>query len=343
MTTNSNCVSTVGYATGSSYAANCACTITLVPTTSFPVQFSYPFGINDNRGYVDDYLIIGPAGSPQEVLLNISADQYAYVNISGIGRNILQKFPAGMPFLLNQSFTFNSGGSGGSTGFELCAVTQPPNYPTSVDWSSKGVTTGVNDQGNCGCCYAFSVAETIESFHFIKKGGSLQPLSKQQIISCDTQSNGCNGGNLRYVYGYVNSTGGLQNETSYPYKQAVNVTVDTCSSQSSQAVVKIAGYSSIFKSEYSLKHAVAFLGPVSVAINADNLQNYISGVMKSTCGGSSNHAVQIIGYNTTDPSNPYWVIRNQWSSSWGENGYARLLMGQNQCNIIEDTTFPLFS
>ncbi|KAI8440827.1 hypothetical protein MSG28_009139 [Choristoneura fumiferana] len=43
-----------------------------------------------------------------------------------------------------------------------------------------------------------------------------------------------------------------------------------------------------------------------------------------------NHAVQIVGYDTT-ANPPYYILRNSWGADWGENGYAKLAIGGNQC------------
>jgi Papain family cysteine protease len=34
----------------------------------------------------------------------------------------------------------------------------------------------------------------------------------------------------------------------------------------------------------------------------------------------------------------YWIVRNQWSSNWGMNGYAYISMGENTCGILNDMT-----
>ena len=35
------------------------------------------------------------------------------------------------------------------------------------------------------------------------------------------------------------------------------------------------------------------------------------------------HCVMATGYNTAGPT-PYWIVRNSWSSTWGEEGYIRI-------------------
>jgi C1A family cysteine protease len=49
---------------------------------------------------------------------------------------------------------------------------------------------------------------------------------------------------------------------------------------------------------------------------------------QSTNFSQLNHAVQLIGYD----SKGNWLIKNQWSTSWGMDGYAYLDV-QNSCGV----------
>ena len=74
---------------------------------------------------------------------------------------------------------------------------QAASIPPVVDWAAAGAMTEVKDQGRCGCCWAVSTTTAVESAAFLTNhSGFLQSLSFQQLISCDTNDNGCNGGNL---------------------------------------------------------------------------------------------------------------------------------------------------
>jgi C1A family cysteine protease len=68
--------------------------------------------------------------------------------------------------------------------------------PSSLDWRNKaGVVTPVKDQGLCGSCWAFSAVEGVESA-WVLAGNPTQILSPQQVVSCDQNDGGCNGGDL---------------------------------------------------------------------------------------------------------------------------------------------------
>ena len=74
--------------------------------------------------------------------------------------------------------------------------------PLSIDWHARGYTTRIKNQGACGCCWAVSTVAAIESAMLItnmttrNESGSANSLSFQQMISCDEENKGCDGGNI---------------------------------------------------------------------------------------------------------------------------------------------------
>ena len=76
------------------------------------------------------------------------------------------------------------------------------------------------------------------------------------------------------------------------------------------------------------------MGPVAISVDASKWSDYTGGVMTSDSCSSSprsmDHAVQLVGYNA-DADVPYWIVRNSWASSWGEDGFIYLKMGDNTC------------
>merc|ERR1712013_537337 len=84
--------------------------------------------------------------------------------------------------------------------------------------------------------------------------------------------------------------------------------------------------------------------PVSVCVNAGAWNDYTGGVMTSAqCGSMAadeqDHCVMATGFNTT-ASTPYWIVRNSWSSTWGEKGYIYLEYDKNTCGLADDATIP---
>jgi len=96
--------------------------------------------------------------------------------------------------------------------------------------------------------------------------------------------------------------------------------------------------------EETLVKALAAKGPISIQVfSPDAWFSYKGGIYSlSNCSSKKdylNHAVQLVGYNKSGTT-PYWIIRNSWNSSWGEDGYIYLEMGKNLCGVADDTTIP---
>jgi len=76
---------------------------------------------------------------------------------------------------------------------EKIVILDEISIPHEIDWREKGAVTGVKDQGHCGSCWAFSGIGATEGHYFISNN-ELLSLSEQQLVDCDTDSSGCDGG-----------------------------------------------------------------------------------------------------------------------------------------------------
>ena len=70
----------------------------------------------------------------------------------------------------------------------------------------------------------------------------------------------------------------------------------------------------------------------------------LQGVFTGQCGADVNHAIAIVGYDTTPEGMNYWIIKNSWGPHWGENGYMRLQRGfpdkMGLCGIAVEPSYP---
>lgn len=58
-----------------------------------------------------------------------------------------------------------------------------------------------------------------------------------------------------------------------------------------------------------------------------------SGVYQHVTGQAlGGHAIRILGWGVENDI-PYWLIANSWNSDWGDNGYFKILRGQDHCGI----------
>jgi C1A family cysteine protease len=219
--------------------------------------------------------------------------------------------------------------------------------PTSLDWRVKGAVTSVKDQGQCGSCWSFSSTGAVEGAWAISKG-TLVDLSEQELVDCATGlsygSHGCNGGQMEGAFKFVIENGQCSN-SEYPYTSGTTKTGGTCKKCSAVAQINTC-YDVKPNDQISLKGAVA-QQPVAVAISADTklFQSYSSGVItSSSCYTSLDHGVLVVGYGTENGQD-YWLVKNSWSSSWGENGYVKIARSSSNndpgiCGIAMDPSFP---
>ena len=216
--------------------------------------------------------------------------------------------------------------------------------PTTQDWRTQGVVTEVKDQGNCGSCWTFSTTGCLESHWALKTKQTPPILSEQQLVDCagDFNNFGCNGGLPAQAFEYIRYAGGLDSESSYPYEGqdgSCRFSASGVSASVPGGSVNITAYD-----EQGILEAVGLAGPVSIAFEVtDDFQAYAGGVfVDTTCNQDPehvNHAVLIVGYGNENGQD-YWIVKNSWGPSWGEEGYFRIIRGQNACGLATCASYP---
>jgi len=207
-------------------------------------------------------------------------------------------------------------------------VEQNPTSP--LDWVAKGKTTAVKDQGQCGSCWAFSTVETVESANLMCNN-NIPAGSPQEIVDCDTNDAGCNGGDPGEALQWVINQGGLDTESCYPYTAQDG----TCNSASCTPTLKITSVVPVSGSESDIYGALGSMGPLSICADAEPWQNYQGGILTAAqCGTSVDHAIQLTGYSPSQGG--YWIVRNSWGADWGESGFIWLQYGQDTCAITSE-------
>ncbi|KAL7719995.1 Cysteine proteinase 3 [Entamoeba marina] len=215
--------------------------------------------------------------------------------------------------------------------------------PSSIDWRESGIVTPIRDQESCGSCYVFGAFASLES-RLLLQGSERYTvddldLSEQQVVDCSLLSSGCNGGTMNAVFEYVIKKG-VMDEISYPY-----VAVQShCSYNKNAQRVTMDHFETTELSETALVEAIAE-GPVSVCIDSSqsSFQFYKSGVYdEPKCSNKKlNHCVGAVGYGTTSDGDDYYIVKNSWGSSWGDEGYILMSRNKNnQCGIATSALIP---
>jgi len=211
--------------------------------------------------------------------------------------------------------------------------------PASVNWTARGYVTSVKDQGHCGSCWTFSTTGVLEGAYY-KATGKLIEFSQQELVECHTPFRGCNGGQPASAIDFIKLKGGIASGATYPYTSQNEVYSPTCR-LSKAKVIAMKPTRTWLRTDAALLQAVATVGPIAVAVAVgEPFQFYESGIIEpdESCEDTINHAVLLVGYGTDpDTQETFWLVKNSWSTAWGEEGYFRLSGDViNSCGITDN-------
>lgn len=217
--------------------------------------------------------------------------------------------------------------------------------PRKVDWRGTGYDSPVKDQAMCGSCWAFGAVGSLEAAYW-RETGKQMLLSEQELIDCawdpKDDNKGCMGGFQTLAYKWLLPRGEVASEAAYPYKGVT----DFCKSNvTSGARFRKAKYVEVKGGEEVLMEALLTKGPMTVSVDAGpkSFAFYHSGVYtEPTCNtkiDKLDHAVIVSGYGTTKEGKDYWLVKNTWSSMWGDEGYLKISRKPDDCGIA---TQPIY-
>lgn len=240
---------------------------------------------------------------------------------------------------------------------DYLAEVDTANLPDSSDWLHLSNMKHIRDQGECGSCWAVTSTTVLGAHSEIH--ASNESFSTQQIVDCVPNPNacggsgGCDGATVELAFQYV-MMAGAKNPDSYGAYVAKDGNCDwtpsDASTPSMSALTQFGTEAEIFNApegapglsfgmhawqrlpmnKYKpLLHAVHTYGPVAVALAANDIMMYDSGIFNSCKDSTVNHAVTLVGYGA-DGGNKYWIIQNSWGEYWGENGHIRIFRSDDE-------------
>ncbi|XP_052763609.1 cathepsin B-like [Mya arenaria] len=239
----------------------------------------------------------------------------------------------------------------------------PDSFDARTQWPNCPSLKEVRDQGACGSCWAFGCVEAATDRICVQSGGKMNfHISAEDLTSCcHTCGNGCNGGFLEGAWNYLKHdglvTGGQYNSKQgcQPYEikacdHHVVGKLAPCKGDGPTPRCKKtceAGYNNTFEkdkhyatSAYAVEGVekiqteIMTNGPVEAAFTVyADFPTYKSGVYQHKTGGAlGGHAIKILGWGVED-STPYWLVANSWNEDWGDQGFFKILRGQDECGI----------
>ena len=211
---------------------------------------------------------------------------------------------------------------------------------TANDYDSRtlGRIPPVLDQGQCGTCWLFSGMASVDVSLIMAGYGPNDGSflgSEQNFLDC-WSSGGCDGDDNTTVLAALKVKGIATTADYGPYQASKR----SCKNTSSMKTYMIQDWLFVttidqqgVANPQDIMNAVAKFGFVGCGVAADDaFEAYTSGVFAGSGAVEIDHDVGIVGWHI-DPSNPannYWIVRNSWSKTWGEQGYIRMLWTANK-------------
>jgi cathepsin L len=214
-------------------------------------------------------------------------------------------------------------------------------------WRDKGKVTGAKYQNSCGSCWAFAAVGAIETSYMVYHDTQavIPALSEQEALDCagqyrpanDNAAYSCDGGWFAGTFEMAKQKGIIAN-VSYPatpppgYRNSKG----QCASIAAQRIranswtpLPSAVRSPWVATATEIKHALCDNGGVVTALNSSGFPAgpFTTPIDGPATGSPQNihnnspvdHAVQIVGW---DDDQGVWIIKNSWSETWGEQGFA---------------------
>ena len=241
--------------------------------------------------------------------------------------------------------------------------------PDNFCWQPQDLVNTV-DQGDCGSCWAQSLASVLADVVSAKSQGAVRTsLSAQQIMECSAyvegaQPVGCEGNDPYTAIGSLQSkTVPILSAKDYPRKY----TASNCSASSCVSAAPEGKYYVTVKSAFVISEPIAKAGDGANLRNIENMKQHIynEGPIIGTFmvysdfmdydgktiyepsadalseGSQGGHAIELIGWGKDPVSGTsYWIGRNSWGSNWPAarkpctaEGTFYFRMGNNTCEI----------
>lgn len=199
----------------------------------------------------------------------------------------------------------------------------PPALPDRIDLRESGNVSPVKNQGSCGSCWAFAGAAVMESAVSLMSSNTLD-LSEQQLVSCDSKSNGCGGGWQPFDY-MVKKGIGLESDFPYAARNLRCKSIEPAAKAMRWGNIGTPGSRPTTE---DVRRAVSEFGALWVSVGADSSWKNPSPINRKCSARNVNHAVTIVGYEPDESPDKFnFIVKNSWGKSWNGDGFIRSRLG----------------
>ncbi|XP_065074767.1 cathepsin B-like [Ochlerotatus camptorhynchus] len=236
----------------------------------------------------------------------------------------------------------------------------PETFDARQQWPECQSLKEIRDQGCCGSCWAVSAASTMTDRWCIRSKGKEHFLfgAMDLLTCCLSCGQGCRGGVPGPAWNFwvekgLSSGGQLNSRQGcHPYSigechiPGEDEDTPKCSKkcQSGYNVTEVWQDRRFGRVAYSLPNderkimeEIFVNGPVQATFwTYLDLHAYKSGVYRHVWGPQAGgHAVKLLGWGIEN-NTKYWLVANSWGKGWGDNGFFKIVRGENHCGIEEN-------
>ena len=213
-----------------------------------------------------------------------------------------------------------------------CAFALPLNYDLRDVFPA--CTRKIYDQKNCSSSWAHAIAGVMSDRYCISHDKHVLDLSPQDLVCSSVVDERCTGTfNVEAAFNYAQMTG-LRDRDCLEYT-ADKVCPENCTKEGVEAKRYKCGPMNTLTTQNDIKTAISEKGPVICLFNEGlDFVDYFEGMYYPVHPKKRYQfqtAIKLIGWGSEGSLN-FWIAETSLSDSFGENGYARLRMG-NFCNV----------
>lgn len=207
----------------------------------------------------------------------------------------------------------------------------PANFDAREKWPQCETIKQIYDQGSCGSCWAFGVASTASDRTCIHK--NIHVHLSEEDFEC-MKYDVCSGGfpEEGFLYWYSE---GLVTDKCKPYdvNQLKRNTCEQKCFDENMCYTEDKHYAeTVYRLENDvncIKSELVEYGPVeAIFVIFEDFLKYGGGIYEHTFGDViGRHSVRVIGYGVENDKE-YWLVANSWGELFGEKGYFKIKMKQ---------------
>lgn len=244
--------------------------------------------------------------------------------------------------------------------------------PTSFSWANVNGTNFLTLARNqhipqyCGSCWAFGTTSALSDRINILRASNNESIWPEinlapQVLINEHGGGTCDGGDAAGVYHYI-KTKGIPDETcqayqakNRPHGEETNLNIcencvpgNTSETFTPGVCYQMTNYTLYWVSEFgpvngatNMQKEIYARGPISCGIDATSeFEAYTGGIYSQHLDVVRiNHEISVVGWGVSDTGEAYWIGRNSWGVYWGENGFFRMEMNEDNLGIERDCTF----